>query len=131
MTYFWSGPAFQPNAAESVEAFSERVRLKHGLTSFRVYEDQRGFLRLDMIEVPRGSRGEGVGSRAMEDLVAYADERKLLVHLTPALRDTRHGTTSRRRLVKFYKRFGFVENKGRHKDFTLGAGDMYRVPRLK
>ena len=29
--------------------------------------------------------------------------------------------------MKFYKRFGFVENKGRKKDFTISEG-MYREP---
>jgi len=86
-------------------------------------------LTLHLIAVPKVSRGEGVGTRIMQALVDHADERGMRMRLTPALRDAKWGTTSRTRLVKFYKRFGFVENKGRHKDFTIGAAEMYREPK--
>jgi GNAT superfamily N-acetyltransferase len=81
-----------------------------------------------MIEVPRADRKQGVGTAVMNELVDYADRVGKRIFLTPGLPDDRHGTTSRGRLVKFYKRFGFVENKGRNKDFTLSPG-MYRDPK--
>ena len=49
---------------------------------------------------------------------------KSLIILTPS---DSFGATSILRLKKFYKRFGFVENKGRNKDFQLSCG-MYRKP---
>ncbi len=63
----------------------------------------------------------------MRDIVDYADATGKRVVLTPGQKDDRHGTTSRSRLVTFYKRFGFVENKGRAKDFTISES-MYREP---
>lgn len=39
------------------------------------------------------------------------------------------GGTSVKRLTDFYKRFGFVENKGKNKDFTI-RDTMYRVPEV-
>ena len=36
--------------------------------------------------------------------------------------------TSQARLKKFYKKFGFVENKGRNKDFEISEL-MYREPK--
>lgn len=116
---------------ETAEHFSRRIKEKHGLAEFRVYESAHGGLKLDMLAVPRGERGLGRGSAAMQDLVDYADRRGLTVRLTPALKDPRWGTTSRKRLVRFYKRFGFVENKGRYKDFTIGASEMYRLPKQR
>ena len=70
---------------------------------------------------------QGAGTGLMNDLAAYADQEGKRIVLSPGLKDDRHGTTSRGRLVSFYKRFGFVENKGRNKDFTVSEG-MIRNP---
>lgn len=86
-------------------------------------------LVLHHITLPRNKRNQGHGSLIMRSLVAHADERGMRMRLTPALKDDNWGTTSRARLVRFYKRFGFVENKGRNKDFTLGPVEMYRDPK--
>ncbi|MCP5018866.1 MAG: GNAT family N-acetyltransferase [Ketobacter sp.] len=111
--------------AENVKELSEKIKDKYGI-DFHAYE--RGDnITLNMIEVPKGNRKQGIGSDAINDLVEYADASGKRIKLTPGLKDDRHGTTSRNRLVKFYKRFGFVENKGRNKDFTISEG-MFRDP---
>jgi hypothetical protein len=61
----------------------------------------------------------------MEDLTALADHYGLRITLSPA---TDFGGTSVDRLTRFYRRFGFVSNKGRNKDFRIGT-TMYRPPR--
>lgn len=81
-------------------------------------------LHLSRIEVTKNLRGQGLGTRAMEDLVGLADHYGMLMTLSPA---TDFGATSKERLKRFYRRFGFVSNKGRHKDFTLWDS-MYRLP---
>lgn len=81
-------------------------------------------LHLSKISVDRGHRGEGLGTRAMQDLTALADRRGLLMTLSPS---TDFGGSSVARLKRFYRRFGFVSNKGRNKDFTLSDA-MYRLP---
>lgn len=95
-----------------------------GLETFDVFEvgDE---LRLNLLIAPKGELKQGKGTQAMEKLIQYADEHNKRITLSPALPDDRKGTTSRARLVKFYKRFGFVENKGRYKDFSISDG-MYR-----
>jgi hypothetical protein len=62
----------------------------------------------------------------MEALCAFADRHGLRIIVSPADKND-DGTTSRARLVRFYKRFGFVENRGRRKDFRISEG-MYREP---
>ena len=84
-------------------------------------------MKLDSIRVAKDARKEGVGSAVMQDITDYADAHGLRIVLTPGQKDDGHGTTSRSRLVKFYKRFGFYENRGRNKDFTISAG-MIRDP---
>lgn len=92
------------------------------------YGETRKVITLHDIVVPKNKRKEGVGSRVMEDLTRYADRTKQNIELTAAQKDDFHGTTSKTRLVKFYKRFGFVQNKGRNKDFTT-TQTMYRKPK--
>jgi GNAT superfamily N-acetyltransferase len=84
-------------------------------------------LHLSRIEVRKDLRGRGLGTRAMEDLVGLADHYGMLMTLSPA---TDFGATSKERLRRFYRRFGFVNNKGRRKDFTL-FDSMYRLPGVR
>jgi len=111
---------------ESISEFAEQTKAKYDLTAFHVYETGN-IITLSMFEVPKANRKMGIGSAVMADLVNYADVHRKMIVLTPGLQDSRHGTTSRSRLIKFYKRFGFVENKGRNKDFAISEL-MYRNP---
>lgn len=81
-------------------------------------------LHLSRLVIEKSQRGQGLGTKAMEDLVALADRYGMLTTLSPS---TDFGGSSKERLKKFYRRFGFVSNKGRHKDFTL-YDSMYRLP---
>ena len=103
----------------------EDISAKHKDVTIDVSENKKtGTLTLNRIIVPEGKRGEGMGSSAMKDIVKYADESNLKIILTPS-KD--FGATSIPRLKKFYKQFGFVENKGANRDFSH-KDDMYRNP---
>jgi len=84
-------------------------------------------IRLSSIIINPQARKTGVGTQVMQDLVNYADQHQYRITLTPGHKDDRHGTTSTARLIKFYKQFGFVQNKGRNKDFAI-SDSMYRDP---
>jgi len=117
-------------ASEDLQGFVARIKASYGLEDLWIYDlgnSNPNTLKLDSIRVMSAERKEGVGSAVMQEITDYADERRLRVVLTPGQRDDGHGTTSRGRLVRFYKRFGFKENKGRNKDFTISAG-MIREP---
>ena len=81
-----------------------------------------GELEINMLKSSK--QGEGAGTAYMERLAAWADEMGMRLVLTPE----KIGNTSVARLKNFYKRFGFVENKGRKKDFSTRAG-MIREPK--
>jgi GNAT superfamily N-acetyltransferase len=117
----------KPATKDEVTTWAEQTKQSLGLRHFNVYVAANGALELADIEVPKDARKQGVGTKALEALTQFADEHGQRIVLTPALKDSRHGTTSRSRLVRFYKRFGFVLNKGRNKDFTTMQG-MYREP---
>ena len=82
-------------------------------------------LYLSKIAVPEGQRGQGLGTKAMQDVIARADAEGKRVVLSPS---TEYGATSVGRLKDFYKRFGFVENKGRNKNYAVSQ-TMYRDPK--
>lgn len=70
------------------------------------------------------NRNEGSGTRLMNDLCRYCDNTDKILCVTP---DTTFGASSVSRLKSFYKKFGFIENKGRHSDF-MHRESMYRKP---
>ena len=126
--------AFENRPPRPKTKVSEAPTLTTELDSLRKRWQQRGVvidayfsggnIDLSRIVVPKQSRGEGLGTLAMTDLVTLADKYGIQMTLSPS---TDFGGSSVARLKSFYKRFGFVENKGRQKDFTISA-TMYRPP---
>jgi len=114
--------------ADVLEAFALETREGLGLQTFDLQLGRSGDVTLAHLIVSKGDQRQGKGTAAMEALIAFADLHGRRILVTPGRANKEHGTTSRSRLVLFYKRFGFVENKGRRKDFTTMAG-LYRHPR--
>lgn len=124
---------FQPDVvtSESVAAFAADMKAIAGpdLQSFDLSLSREGDLSLNLIVVSRGAQRAGLGSKVIRQLTRFADANGLRLTLTPATPRDGIGTTGKSRLVEFYKRFGFVENKGRNADLSLSAG-MYREPTM-
>ncbi len=85
-----------------------------------------GQIHLGRIEVPKESRGHGLGERVMGKLLKLADKHGQTLTLTPSGK----WGGSVPKLKKWYARLGFVPNKGRHKDYEI-SDTMYRLPRVK
>lgn len=79
---------------------------------------------LSRIVVPKDGRNNGVGSKVMNEIVNWADSHGKTVALSPS---TDFGG-NKGRLSEFYKRFGFVENKGKNKNFSTRE-TMVRTPK--
>jgi predicted GNAT family acetyltransferase len=104
---------------------------KHGVDALKQSWAERGIksfvnegkdsIRLDKIIVPKGSRSQGMGTEAMQELIDYADSTGKQIELSPSA----DFGGSKARLKNFYKRFGFVENKGANKDLSISES-MYR-----
>lgn len=102
----------------------QNVRSKFPDVDLDFYGDKDKGYTLSKIVVPKDSRKQGVGQAVMSELTQAADNEGAVIKLTPS-KD--FGATSTARLRKFYKQFGFVENKGRYKDFSIKE-TMYRLP---
>jgi len=115
-------------SVQTLESFQETLLKKYPLEHLRLYKKDSDLI-LDMIAINKSERKQGIGSKVLEEICDYADQNHLRILLTTAVKDTYHGTTSMNRLKSFYKKFGFVENKGRNKDFTT-SHNMIRKPIL-
>lgn len=109
---------------DALAALRQRLEAQGVALDVAASKARPGVLTLSRIVVPKGQRGAGIGTKAMEELTALADRSGQRIELTPS---DDFGATSVNRLKEFYKRFGFVENKGRNKDFTTRE-TMYRPP---
>lgn len=88
------------------------VQQHPGLQLWLEGPDTGGYVTLSKIVVP--TRGAGVGTQVMEDIVRVADQHGWALALSP----TSEFGSSKARLEQFYRRFGFVPNKGRSKDYA-------------
>lgn len=113
------------NCSEDVRRVVEGLRRRHPAAEVEASPSSGGPVVLHRLAVPKDRRGAGLGSAVMRDLAAEADGRGWTLALTPS---TDFGGSSRRRLEGFYRRFGFVANRGRRRDFTTTEA-MIRRPR--
>ena len=104
-------------------SIQDAIQLKYPEVSVDLFGDSEKGYELSKIVVPKGSREQGTGTKVMEDILSLVDAQGARVSLTP---DSAFGG-SKPRLKKFYKKFGFVDNKGVNKDFTT-RNTMYRNP---
>lgn len=112
---------------EEIDSLEKQLLSKYPDLDTLFLTFRNGAISISSIIVNPQARKTGVGTRVMTDIVNYADQHQYRITLTPGQRDDRHGTTSTARLKKFYKQFGFIQNRGRRKDFTI-SDSMYRDP---
>lgn len=115
---------------EKLQKWTSDVRKRVGrdLEKFEAIVDERGDIFLETLIVDGGAQSMGIGTDVMRELTRYADRLGVRISLVPARPEDGLGTTSFNRIVKFYKRFGFVVNEGTQKSDALGY--MYREPAL-
>ena len=98
-----------------------KEKYKNSFKTINIYE-YNNKISIDLIIVKEKNSGEG--TKLMKDICEYADKSKKIIILSPS--DEFGG--NKKRLIEFYKRFGFVENKGKDKDFEIFES-MYRLPK--
>jgi len=91
-------------------------------------DGRKNSLFLSDLYVKKEFRGTGVGSAVMREIVTFADNNHIPIVLIPEP----EGRSSVKKLIQFYRTFGFVVNAGRNVDYFLSEPfslSMYRVPR--
>jgi GNAT superfamily N-acetyltransferase len=84
------------------------------------------YMAVSMLRVPKTDRKKGIGSAIMRAVCDYADEKGIIVVLSP----TSEFGTGKATLMRFYKSFGFVPNSGRSRNFLV-TETMIRYPVVK
>lgn len=125
------GPKTKALAQQMAESYnpigmiSKTLTNKYPKVALDIAESPKA-IDLSKIVVPQELRNQGLGSSVMQDLIDYADSTGKQVRLSPSS-DFGGSPT---RLNKFYKEFGFIDNRGRNKDFTTRE-TMIRSPEEK
>jgi GNAT superfamily N-acetyltransferase len=121
---FTAGPASVAGGADAgIAALREGLLARNPGLRLWMAPTGSGHLRLSEIVVPAEQRGQGVGSRVMQEITDYADANGMPVALSP---DGAFGG-SVRRLKEFYGRLGFRPNTGRSRDLSISE-TMIRPP---
>lgn len=94
-----------------IENIESNLEKKYGV-EVDIYE-YTDYIELSKVVVPKESRGSGIGTKFMNDLINYAKAKNKDIFLTPS---SDFGG-SKGRLIQFYKGFGFKNNKGKYRDF--------------
>ncbi|MDP7814802.1 GNAT family N-acetyltransferase [Acinetobacter pittii] len=112
-----------PEQTISVDDFVKSIKKQYGIELGLKGSPSSNVLSLHKIVVPEAMRNQGTGTKAMQDIINYADSQNKTIALTPS---SDFGG-NKNRLTGFYKKLGFVENKGRNKDYEISES-MYRSP---
>ncbi|QVR66718.1 GNAT family N-acetyltransferase [Acinetobacter sp. BHS4] len=112
-----------PEQTISVDDFVKGIKKQYGIELGLKGSPTSNILSLHKIVVPEAMRNQGTGTKAMQDIINYADSQNKTIALTPS---SDFGG-NKNRLTGFYKKLGFVENKGRNKDYEISES-MYRSP---
>ena len=99
-----------------IDIFSGDIFLGNDLIGeFHLFETKSGFLNLSKIEIFKDYRNEGYATQVMNQIIDYANQKGSTIILTP---DPYFKNITKNNLIDWYKKFGFVMNRGKNKDFT-------------
>ena len=114
-----SGGLDQAPTLDGVRKAWDAAGIQHTLS------EKNGLINLSKIVVPEGARESGTGTAAMKALTDYADATGQHIALTPSA----DFGGNKGRLTDFYKRFGFVENKGKNRVFSTSESMVRENPK--
>lgn len=118
--------------SNDVQTLENELKLKYpSIAKLGIYMDNRkNSLFLSDLYIKDEFRGTGIGSAVMNEIITFADNNKLPIVLIPEPES--ETKKSLIKLINFYKKFGFVINKGKNVDYFLNEPfslSMYRLPR--
>jgi GNAT superfamily N-acetyltransferase len=96
-----------------VQKFEARIKKRHEGVFFELMITHNRLVEsaIELIWIIVQNRKQGVGTAIMRELCEFADRHASEIRLTPASKGDYAATTSRARLIRFYKRFGFISDK--------------------
>lgn len=111
-------------AGDDVSSLEDAILRRHeGSVSKLMLSGAKDVIKLSALVVKSDARGKGIGASVLRELLSYADSHGKTIALTPS--GDFGGNVAK--LKKWYSSLGFVENKGRKRDFRF-TESMYRDP---
>jgi GNAT superfamily N-acetyltransferase len=114
-----------------VQKFESRIKKSHEGVFFELMVTHNLLVRnvIELTWIIVRDRKKGIGTAIMRELCEFADRHAAEIRLTPASKGDYAATTSRARLIRFYKRFDFVLDK--HKPGKIvGIPVLIRKPAI-
>lgn len=119
---------------EAIQSILEPVRLDMDngdiflgdelIGDFHLFRTKSGFLNLSKIEIFDEYKNKGYANQVMEQIIDYANKEGKVIILTP---NPYLKNISKENLRSWYKKFGFIMNKGKNKDYRF-MELMYKIP---
>ena len=100
-----------------------KTKYKNQTDQLNIFENKDNTISINNMVVKQNLRRKGIGQSILNDIIDYADKNGKTITLTPTSQ-----YMTKDRLTKWYKKNGFVENKGRNTDFSI-SDTMYRLPK--
>ena len=100
-----------------------KAKYKNQTDQLNIFENKDNTISINNLVVKKNLRNKGIGQNILNDIMNYADKNNKTITLTPT---SEYLTKSK--LTNWYKRNGFVENKGKNTDFSI-SDTMYRLPK--
>ena len=100
-----------------------KAKYANEIDKLHIFEDDDS-IEFNLIVIKKEYRNTGVTTHILNTVTEYADKEDKMVTLTAA--DDYGSNLSR--LKKFYKRFGFISNSGRNRNFKY-RDTMLRYPK--
>jgi GNAT superfamily N-acetyltransferase len=116
------------NISSEVANFENGIKSRYPqLEEFGIYYDATiKALFFSDLYIKEEFKEQGIGSKIMMEVNQFADRLKVPIVLIPESEDD-----DQQRLIRFYKKFGFIVNTGKNMDYAFrvpGAVSMYRMP---
>lgn len=110
------------NTSKAINSLNDiKAKYKNQTDQLNIFENKDNTISINNLVVKKNLRNKGIGQNILNDIMNYADKNNKTITLTPT---SEYLTKSK--LTNWYKRNGFVENKGKNMDFSI-SDTMYRL----
>lgn len=100
-----------------------KAKYKNQTDQLNIFENKDNTISINNLVVKQNLRNKGIGQNILNDIIDYADKNGKTITLTPTSQ-----YLTKNRLTNWYKKNGFVENKGRNTNYSI-SDTMYRLPK--
>ena len=115
--------SIQNNTSIAINSLNAiKAKYKNQTDQLNIFENKDNTISINNLVVKQNLRNKGIGQSILNDIMDYADKTNKTITLTPTSE-----YLTKNKLINWYKRNGFVENKGKNTDFSI-SDTMYKLP---